>query len=137
MTTYYDLTRTNEIGDTMGLEAIFDEDGVLVRYYAKGHGNRDSHKTYYFDSKHENELLQFIDRETTGSYEGVSCVEAMLLNFDHWLHSKQEFDHIQLMFAKDSAFNELKENAVVTRYEMAEEVEEEDSAYRSYFAKVS
>ncbi len=134
MTSYYDLTRTNEIGDMMGLEAIFNDDGVLVRYYAKGHGNGTSHKTYYFDSRYESELREFINRETTGAYEGISCIDAMMQNFDHWLHSKQEFDHIQLKFAKDSSFNELKERAEQNRFEMTEEASDTD--YRTYFAKV-
>ena len=134
MATYFDFTRTNDIGDTMGLEFIFDDMGVLVRYYAKGHGNRTSHKTYYFDAKHSDELHEFIQRETSGTYQGVNCIKAMLLNFDHWLHSKIEFDHIQSKFAKDSTFDQLKSSAEKNRYEVAESLAPD--SYSSYFAKV-
>lgn len=134
MGTYYDLTRTTDLGDTMGLEAMFTDEGVLVRYFAKGRGNGQSHKTYFFDNRYAEELREFIERETSGTYEGISCVEALLFNFDHWLHSKVEFDHLQLKFAKDSSFNNLKEVAEKNLFEMAEEVS--DNNYRTYFAKV-
>ena len=80
-------------------------------------------------------LKIWIDSEIHGSYKEVSCVEALLHHFDHWLAYKVDHDHLQVKYAKDLMFDSLKEQSVERlEYEMCVDEDQDHHSYKTYFS---